>query len=291
MKYFLKIPLALLVLVWFFPTIPAFAAQTFFTLDQKEVRVGNEINVGVFLNTENRDINAVEGKILFPEGVLALKQIKDGNSILNFWVEKPAARNGEIKFSGIIPGGYQNKKGLIFSLVFVPKQTGSLSLVMQNMHVLLNDGNGTEVNTTVSNLSFIVLDPLPEKAPVVVENKDAVIPEVFEPIITSDPNVFEGKNILVFTTQDKESGIDHYLVCEGEKECVRAESPYLLKNQYLNKEITVLAVDKNGNTRTVSLPAQKELLWYQDRVFVGSLIAISLLMLLLMLHKIYRRGR
>jgi len=290
MKHFLKMPLALLLLVWFFPTMPIFAAQTFFTLDQKEVRVGNEINVGVFLNTENKDINAVEGKILFPEGVLALKQIKDGNSILNFWVERPVARKGEITFSGIIPGGYQNKKGLIFSLVFVPKQTGSLSLVMQNMHVLLNDGNGTEVNTTVSNLSFVVLDPISEKTPVVVENKDVVIPEVFEPIITSDPNVFEGKNFLVFTTQDKESGMDHYFVCEGTKECVRAESPYLLKDQYLDKEITVLAVDKNGNTRTVSLPAQKELLWYQNRVFVGSLTGISLFILLMLLRKIYGKG-
>jgi hypothetical protein len=291
MKHFLKIPLALLVLVWFFPTIPIFAAQTFFTLDQREVRVGNDIVVGVFLNTESRDINAVEGKILFPEGVLALKQIKDGNSILNFWVEKPVARKGEITFSGIIPGGYQNNKGLIFSLIFTPKQTGSISLAMQNIRVLLNDGNGTEVKTTVSNLSFVVLDPLPEKVPVVIENKDAVAPEVFEPVITSDPNVYEGKNVLVFTTQDKESGIDHYLVCEGTKECVRAESPYLLKDQYLDKEITVLAVDKNGNTRTVSLPAQKELLWYQNRWVVGSLVGISLLILLVFLRKIYGTGR
>ena len=50
---------------------------------------------------------------------------------------------------------------------------------------------------------------------------------------------------------------------EAKRKCAPAESPYLLKNQKLNKNIFIKAVDKNGNERVAVLLPQKPLPWYE----------------------------
>ena len=63
-------------------------------------------------------------------------------------------------------------------------------------------------------------------------------------------NIFDGKYFLVFATQDKGSGIDHYEVSEDNgASFIPAVSPYLLKNQSLDTKIIVKAFDKKGNEK------------------------------------------
>src|SRR3989344_5310183 len=45
--------------------------------------------VSVFLDTQLDDINALEGQIVFPGDLLELQEVRDGNSIVNFWIERP----------------------------------------------------------------------------------------------------------------------------------------------------------------------------------------------------------
>jgi len=261
-----------------FVAYSVFAAETIFETKNSQIQVGDTLEVGFFLNTENEDINAVEGKIVFPEKLLELKEIKDGNSIINFWIERPKTKNGEIPFSGIIPGGYLGNKGLIFSVVFQSTQEGRGSIEIGNIQVLLNDGKGTEANITISNLQFVISKQAPASQPAVVERKDTDLPEVFKPIVTSDPAVFGGKYFLVFATQDKGSGIDHYEVREGKGSFILAESPYLLQNQNLDKEIAVKAVDKSGNERVITLPPQRSLPWYQN-YWVWAIIMLGIVVI------------
>ena len=51
-----------------------------------------------------------------------------------------------------------------------------------------------------------------------------------------------------------------------------AESPYLLENQKLNKNIFVKAVDKNGNERIAILPPKKARVWYKDYAILAILM-------------------
>ena len=140
------------------------------------------------------------------------------------------------------------------------------------MKTLLNDGTGTETNTTISNLQFVISGQGPASQPAVVETKDIDIPESFEPMVASDPAIFDGKYFLVFVTQDKGSGIDHYEVREGREPFVVAESPYLLQDQNLHKKIAVKAVDRSGNERLITLPPQKPLPWYENYIILAILI-------------------
>ncbi len=276
-KYLL---LASVVAASFLVVAPTFAAETFFGTKTQEIKAGQLFEVGVFINTDNEEINAVEGKIIFPQDLLEIKKINDGNSIINFWIEKPkSTSDGHVAFSGIIPGGYNDSQGLIFSVTFLAKKEGSGAIEFSGVKALRNDGKGTEATLTISNFQFLISNPptggsVPQiTAP---KTEDLNPPEAFTPQIAADPTLFKGKWFLVFATQDKGSGIDHYEVCEGTRKCVTAESPYLLQNQDLDEAIVVKVVDKNGNERVATLPPQKSRVWYKDYAILGILIIVAI---------------
>ena len=255
-----KILFILLSIAFLFP-YHLFAAEVSFDTKSQDIKVNQLFEVGVFINTDDESINAIEGKIIFPQDLLEIKKINDGNSIINFWIEKPkSATGGQIAFSGIVPGGYNDSRGLIFSITFLAKKEGGGAIEFSGVKALRNDGQGTEAPLTISNFKFLISNP----------------PEEFTPQIAADPAIFDGKWFLVFATQDKGSGIDHYEVCEGKRKCVAAESPYLLQNQDLDEGIVVKAVDKSGNERAVTIPAQKSRAWYKDYVIVAILIIAAI---------------
>ena len=254
------------------------AAKLDLTSTIQEIGVNQQLQVDLVLNAEDENINAVEGKIKFPTDLLELKEIRDGNSIINFWIERPDEQQKEIVFSGITPGGYADDQGLIFSMIFQTKKEGKDIIKIYGARTLLNDGKGTEAKLKISDFQFLISKEAPAKVPA-PEIKDTDPPELFTPEIANDPNIFNGKWFLVFATQDKKSGIDRYKVCEGEKSFTIAESPYLLKNQSLNKKITIKAIDKAGNERIVVLPAQNPSRYENYLVFViiGGVILIYLI--------------
>jgi len=270
-----KIKIILVTCLLSFVAVPAFAAEIFFDAKTREVAIGEQFEVNIFLNTEEEYINAVEGKVIFPENLLELKEIRDGATIVNFWIERPKIKSGsQIAFSGIIPGGYAGEKGLIFSAIFQSKNEGEGIIEIQEAKTLLNDGKGTEASLSISNLQFLISEEIPPSLVPPTKIIDIDPPESFEPIVAQDPEIFDGKYFLVFLTQDKGSGIDYYEVCEGKRQCVVAESPYLLQNQSLDREIIVKAIDKSGNERIVTLPAQKPAIWYKNYLILAIIILV-----------------
>lgn len=253
------------------------AAEIFLSAKSSEIRTGQPFEVEVFLNAGNDSINALEGKIIFPQDLLELKTANDGNSIINFWVEQPkAGASGQAAFSGIIPGGYNGGNGKIFSLAFLAKKVGRGVISIGNARALQNDGAGTEAGLAVAVQNFVVNDEAPV-TPEAAAREDREPPEGFLPQIASDPSVFDGKWFLVFATQDKGSGIDHYSVCEGNEKCIVAESPYLLKDQGLRGDIVVTAVDKSGNERSETVSTRHGQRWYEKYVFSVALASAACL--------------
>ena len=276
-----KIQKLLITAILLLVATPVFAVEISLDAQIREMAVGQQFQVDILLNTDNKDINAIEGKIIFPKKLIELTEIKDGNSIINFWIDpvrncvsNGVERPGEICFAGITPGGYSDKRGLIFSLVFQSTEEGQGTIKARDIKALLNDGEGTETGVTVSNLQFVISKQAPPPKPTPAEKKDIDMPEIFEPTVASDPTMFDGQYFLVFATQDKGSGIDHYEVCEGKRKCVVAESPYLLKNQSLDEKIIVKAIDKSGNERIVILPAQKPAVWYKNYLLLAIIILV-----------------
>ncbi|MFA4937366.1 MAG: four helix bundle protein [Patescibacteria group bacterium] len=257
------------------------AAQFNFISPTQTIGVGQQFQIDLILNTENEFINAVEGKLVFPIDLLELKEIRDGNSIVNFWIEKPKIESsGQITFSGIIPGGYSNVKGFIFSAVFEIKKEGAGVIEIQEDKVLLNDGEGTQTKLLVKNFSFVAIRTH-IRDDSWVSPEDTEPPEEFTPQIAADPTIFKGKWFLVFATQDKGSGIDYYEVQEGNDLFSKAQSPYLLRYQKLNKPIVVKAVDRQGNERIVKLIAPHGGGWDDKIWYFVIIIGVILIWLLI----------
>lgn len=223
------------------------AAEISFSPASQSFGVGQIFETEILLDTQKEDINAIEGTINFPNDLLNLKEIRDSESIVSLWIEKPKINDQYVSFAGIIPGGYTGEDGKIFSLVFQTKKAGENNLIFQTAKALLNDSKGTTALLTLKSASYKISETLPLFQYEVKIDKE--LPEPFQPEITHSPEVFNGKYFLVFNTQDKISGIDYYEVKEGGRQFEKAESPYLLKNQWLYEEITVRAVDKAGNIR------------------------------------------
>ncbi|PIZ57271.1 hypothetical protein COY23_01600 [bacterium (Candidatus Torokbacteria) CG_4_10_14_0_2_um_filter_35_8] len=152
-----KIKIIIVVCLLLLSAVPTFAAEISFDAKTREVAIGEQFEVNIFLNTEEEYINATEGKVIFPENLLELKEIRDGNSIVNFWIERPKIKSdNQITFSGIIPGGYIGKKGLIFSAIFQSKNEGKGTIEIREAKTLLNDGKGTQASLSISNLQFLM---------------------------------------------------------------------------------------------------------------------------------------
>lgn len=293
MNIFSKIILVLVLLFGLYFAMPVFAANVFFDVDNQTLSPGEEFLVSVFLNTEGESLNAIEGKIIFPSKFLEVKEIRSGNSTINFWIEEPnVSVVGEISFSGITPGGLSDSKNFLFSVVYRALENGNGEVRLDELRVLKNDGLGTPAIAKISPFVFSISKSLSIDVKTIDPIQDLELPENFIPTIESDPNMFDGQYFLVFATQDKLSGINNYKIREGDVGWYNiAESPYLLRNQSLDRRIFIKAIDKAGNIRTVVLEAKNQAPWYrQSTIFVTIIVIIVLIIIISFLFKkLWRR--
>ncbi len=296
-NYGISVALGLAIVFFSMWISPARAAEFFFGTHAKELGVGATFEVGVFLNTNSESVNAIEGRILFPEDVLELREIRRGNSVVNFWVEEPLYEKGKgIYYAGIIPGGYEGSYGKLFSLIFSTKKEGSVTIQTVSEKILLNDGLGSEAVITRAPISIVI-----EKDGSVTEflpTADTTPPEIFPVEISRDPSLFDGKWFAVFTAQDKGSGVARYEISEMKQKLfglthtwTTTESPHLLRDQNLQSIVTVKAIDRNGNEQIVTIPAKNPLAWYANYENWFILIGIILVVWILKHRKcgIYRK--
>jgi len=258
----------------------SYAASLDLQSNVKQIEINSYFQVNIMLNSEDVSINTIEAEISFPKNLIQLKEIRNGNSIVNFWVESPRENDNKITFSGIIPGGYKEKNGLVSSLLFETKEYGTGTIKFDNLQAFKNDGLGTLVDLNFSNLTFQIVEKSTEFFP--IEMEDITKPEIFIPEIHQTKELFDGKYFLVFAAQDKGLGINHYEVCEESlNNCIIATSPYLLINQKLDKKIYVKAIDKKGNERLVSLSPQNHSVWYKNYLIFAIIIIVILLIICL----------
>lgn len=233
----------------------SFAAQITTTLSNQVIHKQQEFYTDIMLDTTGQNINTIGLQISVPQNI-TFERYDDSNSLVTVWVNRPTLINpNTIYLSGIIPNGFTSVvdpfspkyilPGKIIRLYFVAKNSGSFPLTISNIDTYLNDGQGTKVDSNA--LSPIITVDNISATNSVQTLADHIPPLSFTPAIVSDPNLYNGKYVVIFNTQDKESGIDYYQVKEGNKDWVTATSPYLLIDQSLNGDIVVKAVDKAGN--------------------------------------------
>lgn len=280
----------ILLIITFFLFLPAptFAGQFFLQTLKPEIRIGEKVIVNIFLDTEGDNINAFEGLIVFDDDLLELKEIRDGNSIVNFWIEKPKIQEEGVLFSGLTPGGFNGSNGLMFRMVFEGKSEDEAILNMTEGRILKNDGSGTESRLETHNLRIKITSGKISEEMISVPIRDYEKPESFAPQIGQSEMIFNEQWFVVFVTQDKISGIDRYEIKESRSRILsifrswkEAKSPYILKDQNLKSQIQIKAIDKAGNERVEKIPATNKMKLYENFDFWFIIITIAIISLII----------
>jgi hypothetical protein len=271
------------------------AAQIYLDPATGKYPPGVTFGVDVRLDNQGQCINAAEVDLAYPANQLTAVGASDGDSILTLWVKQPTiyANYGLISFVGGLPGGYcgrvsgdpslSNKLATIYFRFPTSSALIASTTILQNAQLaflsstkaVLNDGLGTFAAISTGGATYT---PQPLKGQYIAVDalqdaiaKDATPPEPFTIGTYRDPSLFSGQWFAVFSTVDKQTGIDHYEVAEvpaasinlpqNQWNWVRAVSPYLIKDQSLNETIAVRAVDIAGNIRVeqYSPPAQPKM--------------------------------
>ena len=239
------------------------------------VDIGEAFEAKIVFDTKET-INAIEGEVSIPN-IFEIKNINYGNSIINFWVEEPKENNGVINFSGIIPGGFYGQ-GEIMSIILASKESGQAKIDLNNTKALLNSEDGVSaslkvVDKTVTTTSKKSTSNLEE----IVDNEN---PEGFKPEIARSEDLNNGEWVVLFTTQDKKSGIDYYEIKESRypifsfiKKFEKAESPYSLKDQGAKSYVYIRAVDKQGNKTTERAVPPNPIWLYENILYLVIIVA------------------
>ena len=268
MKKITKNIITFLLFVGFLLSIvrPVRAVNLHLEPDFSQHNIGDIFIVGIRLDTDYC-INAGQIELIYPTQLLKGRDFSTGSSIFEFWPEEPEIDNerGRIYFSGGTPDGFcGNGSAILGEVVFEAEETlrkFTEKIIISDYKILLDDGLGTEAEVEKEDAYFVVLpnrssipsDPWRERL-----QEDRTSPESFDPEIRRDPSISDGKYVVVFSTVDRQTGLDYYKVSEtrrvgfievGEKQWKRAESPYLLEDQSLASIIRVKAVDRAGNAR------------------------------------------
>lgn len=287
-----KIYFALAFSAIFLPS-SVFASNVYIDTSSKDFYVGDTIMFNVRVDSENKNINAVEGSVRFDYGaeLASLIDINTAGSKFSLWPGKPlpSESNTSISFAGGSPGGLNSKDAIVFNIVLKLQQAGQITLTPTNIGVYLNDGKGTKDNASVKNL---VIDVLPQKSDSqsaddwnnLISN-DKTPPEPFEIYLGQEGSVFDGKKFLSFNTTDEQSGIAYYEVIEGDLPPVRSSGTYILQEQNEIVNVTVVAYDSAGNTResTYTSPASPN--------YVVYVIWLAIIIFILVFVFIFRKMR
>ena len=237
-----------------------FASNVYIDTSHPDFFVGDTILLNVRVDSENKKINVVEGGVLLDYGaeLASLIDINTSGSKFYLWPSKPlpSEANTSISFAGGAPGGFNSKDAIIFNIVLKLQKVGQITMTPNNFSIYLHDGKGTKDEVSVKNL---VIDVLPKKFDSrsrddwnTITSNDKTPPEFVEAIISRDSYVFNNQYFVSFFAVDKNSGIAYYEIKEGDRDFIRAESPYLLRDQSFKSTVQIKAVDKAGNENIVT---------------------------------------
>lgn len=249
------------------------AAGFSWSVNSVSSKPGELFEVGLMFTGGGEKVNALSGQVVYDQDILTLQEIREVDSIISFWLERPVVGGaGVASFSGIIPGGFDGvispyrantSPGRVLNLVFSAKKEGQTEIKLKLPEAFLNSPGGDQVKLdTANSVRVEISNNLDNNAPVLSLQRDLDPPENFIPQVGQDKNIFNNQYFLAFSTRDTGSGVKSYQVQEhsgarpDKGEWMDTNSPHLLLNQKLDKYISVRVTDNVGNERIVTLSPQ-----------------------------------
>ena len=197
----LKIFLLVFVFFSFLNISTSFAdnPNLFFSLPPRQIQEGERVTIDIKVSSVSQSINAITGSVVFPNDLVEVSNISKAKSIVNFWTQDPKISKNKILFEGIILNpGYTGPGGILFSITFEAKKTGTVYLTYNEAAVLANDGYGSNLLTTLGKTNFKIVPAtrplLPGESLITEIGEDRKI--VALPVITEYTEKVEAKQRL-----------------------------------------------------------------------------------------------
>ena len=177
----------------------------------------------------------------------------------------------------------------------------------ENTQALLHDGLGSNANLRLYDAQITLLKNAGNTPSDTWRDEvsyDDELPSDFTITLTKDEAAFSGQYFIVFNSNDKQSGIDHYEVMEepfrefnafkwgrADAPWITTESPYVLLDQTLNSTIRVKSIDKAGNERIAVLVPDTALRSISYDMLIMVLVGggVALLLLVFVGYALWKR--
>lgn len=140
-------------------------SELFITPRSGNFLVDSTFETPIYIDTKGNSINAINLKISFDPNKLTIVKPSSGKSIFGIWIETPGYDNtkGTASLVGVIPGGIVTSSGLIGTITFKAKASGTTRVNITNYSSAnLNDGLGSEVDLTRIGATYSIDQKPPE---------------------------------------------------------------------------------------------------------------------------------
>lgn len=264
------------------------AMSVYFEKDVQDVKVGDTFIINTYIDSENTEINGVDGVIKI-DGNVDLLNMSVAGSVFDLWPNKPSLKNQEISFVGGSPSNVFGKKNKIFSFAVKARDIGKVNISLKQADVFLGDGKGTKLASMGKSMLFDI-----GKSNNVVKNElselilnDKTLPKDFKIELGRDYSMYDGKYFISFYTTDNESGINRYEVRENNLPAIRSTNSYVLEDQSLKGFVEVKAIDNAGNIRIELLDLSKISVSENNKYkyIYTIVIAVIILIIFLLIYK------
>ncbi len=287
MKYFLFLFTFLISFIFYNST---YAAEVFFDVGE-EVKVGSAFELDIKLNTDKQVVNSIDFVVDYDENLFTFLGYKDTNSVVKLWLESPRAENGKIYFTGIIPGGasktYDSNKSnteevLLAVLDFKANKIGGGTFLFDKTYILKNDGLGTELEHIQKSLAVSVINNKSdnnEEVKTELSKQDEVPPFPFEISFVEGTLLGQTPRMIIFNTNDLDSGVKEYRIKNKAGEWDIIKSPHPVSKTLFSHNISIRAYDFYGNYQEASIGIPG---------FIPFVYVIILILFVLLLSGIWR---
>lgn len=134
----------------------ASAAVVYILPGQGNFSRGETVSLDIKINSEGEGINAAQGKISWPAGILEFIEADKAASAFNFWLEEPTASGNSLSFICGTAKGISGEALQILRIKFKTLAAGAAEVSLAEAAVTASDGKGTNVLSLVKGASYRV---------------------------------------------------------------------------------------------------------------------------------------
>ena len=224
--------------------------------------IGDTFEVLINTDTAGVLINSINLSLEYVKSLISFVGYNDENTVVKLWVDTPhEAVEGQILMSGIIPGGVSglydpNKQGIspvpLVHLLFTADKGGDAKISFLNTEILKHDGKGTALVHEQKN-NHVLISNNNSKVTNDKNSFDKSLPDPFTITFLSSSIFSRTPDMIIFNTNDVDSGIKEYKMSVSGGDWQATKSPQSIAKSIFSRDITVRAYDFFGNFRDANI--------------------------------------